>query len=60
MMAGTATLMNWLRSGGESLKDRKDTEIILQSFERPGLLGWLQYPLRYYEGTQYGAGFIGF
>ena len=59
MMAGTATLMNWLRSGGESLKDRKDTEIILQSFERPGLLGWLQYPLRYYEGTQYGAGFIG-
>jgi len=59
MMAGTATLMNWLRSGGESLKNRKDTEIILQSFERPGLLGWLQYPLRYYEGTQYGAGFIG-
>ena len=59
MMAGTATLMNWLRSGGESLKNKKDTEIILQSFERPGLLGWLQYPLRYYEGTQYGAGFIG-
>ena len=59
MMAGTATIMNWLRSGGESLKNRKDSEIIIQSFERPGLLGWLQYPLRYYEGTQYGAGFIG-
>ena len=59
MMAGTATMMNWLRSGGESLKNKKDSEIIIQSFERPGLLGWLQYPLRYYEGTQYGAGFIG-
>jgi len=59
MMAGTATMMNWIRSGGESLENKKDAEIILQSFERPGLLGWLQYPLRYYEGTQYGAGFIG-
>ena len=56
MMVGAATLTNWIRSGGESLKDKKDEEIIIQSFERPGLLGWLQYPLRYYEGTQYGAG----
>ena len=59
MMAGTATLMNWLRSGGESLKDKKDLEIVLDSFERPGLLGWGQHLLRYYEGVKYGAGPVG-
>jgi len=59
MMAGVATMMNAIRSGGESLKREKDLDIVLESFERPGLLGWGQHLLRYYEGMQYGAGPIG-
>ena len=60
MMAGVATMMNAIRSGGESLRrDKKDLDIVLESFERPGLLGWGQHFLRYYEGIKYGAGVPG-
>ena len=59
MMAGVATMTNAIRSGGASLENKKDIEIVTESFERPGLLGWLQHFHRYYEGVKYGAGPIG-
>jgi len=59
MMAGVATLTNAIRSGGASLENKKDIDIVTESFERPGLLGWVQHFHRYYEGVKYGAGPIG-
>ena len=59
MMAGTATMMNAIRSGGESLERKKDLDIVIESFERPGLLGWGQHFWRWYEGMKYGAGPVG-
>ena len=58
LMSGTATITNAIRSGGRSL-EKDQGLVILDSVDRWGGLGPMQYGYRYWENLQRGSGPIG-